>query len=284
MSKYNLYIKKYLGKKKISAIKESDIKAWRRKVLDQKKIRGKNSGDCISKTTVNRAFGIVRSMYNRFASDLPNPCKDIPKYHEKKRKVFLRSDHLRAFFKTLDNKKTPEYLKDMLLIFLYTGARRANVLSMQWKDVDLSLKFWIIPEVKSENDQEELVIPLIDGAVEILEKRKKRTKSVFVFPSEKSKTGHIVEPKRAWKSFLKNAGLPTDYRLHDLRRTQGSWQAISGISGDIIGKALGHKSRDATAHYIHLTLSPVRNAMQQAVDAMEKEVSLPDKVVKIENG
>jgi len=62
----------------------------------------------------------------------------------------------------------------------------------------------------------------------------------------------------------------TDVRIHDLRRTMGSWQARSGASLLIIGKSLGHKSQQATAVYARLDTDPVRAAMEAATSAMLK--------------
>ena len=59
-----------------------------------------------------------------------------------------------------------------------------------------------------------------------------------------------------------------DIRIHDLRRTMGSWQARTGASLSIIGKSLGHKSQQATAVYARLDLDPIREAMETATNAM----------------
>jgi len=59
-----------------------------------------------------------------------------------------------------------------------------------------------------------------------------------------------------------------DIRIHDLRRTMGSWQARTGASLAIIGKSLGHKSQQATAIYAQLDLDPIREAMETATAAM----------------
>lgn len=59
-----------------------------------------------------------------------------------------------------------------------------------------------------------------------------------------------------------------DIRIHDLRRTMGSWQARTGASMVIIGKSLGHKSHQSTAVYARLDLDPVRAAMETATSAM----------------
>jgi len=59
-----------------------------------------------------------------------------------------------------------------------------------------------------------------------------------------------------------------DVRLHDLRRTLGSWAAMTGATTGIIGKALGHKSTQATAIYARLDLDPVRAAITTATAAI----------------
>lgn len=59
-----------------------------------------------------------------------------------------------------------------------------------------------------------------------------------------------------------------DLRLHDLRRTHGSWMAANGASLPMIGKALGHKNPSTTAIYARLNLDPVRLAVAQASTAL----------------
>lgn len=59
-----------------------------------------------------------------------------------------------------------------------------------------------------------------------------------------------------------------DVRIHDLRRTLGSWQAKTGASLAIIGKSLNHKNTQTTAIYARLDLDPVRQSVNTAVAAM----------------
>lgn len=68
-----------------------------------------------------------------------------------------------------------------------------------------------------------------------------------------------------------NVALPTgllDVRIHDLRRTFASYQAMTGSSLQIIGKSLGHKSQQATQIYARLNLDPVRSSVEKAVETM----------------
>ena len=67
---------------------------------------------------------------------------------------------------------------------------------------------------------------------------------------------------------LKEAAGLQDVRIHDLRRTLGSWQARNGASLLLIGKSLGHKTPQATAIYARLDLDPVRASVSAAASAM----------------
>jgi integrase len=60
----------------------------------------------------------------------------------------------------------------------------------------------------------------------------------------------------------------TDLRIHDIRRTFGSYQAITGASLSVIGKSLGHKCSQATQVYARLHLDPIRESMEKATRAM----------------
>ena len=66
----------------------------------------------------------------------------------------------------------------------------------------------------------------------------------------------------------------SDLRIHDLRRTLGSWQAMTGASLSIIGKSLNHKSQQATASYARLDLDPIRQSVTTATSAMLEAAGL----------
>ena len=59
-----------------------------------------------------------------------------------------------------------------------------------------------------------------------------------------------------------------DLRIHDLRRTLGSWQVATGANLPVIGRTLQHQNVSTTAIYARLNLDPVRDAMQKATKAM----------------
>lgn len=214
----------------------------------------------------NRVLALIRIIYNKaieWGWDGINPAQGIKKYKEKSRERFLHPDELPQFFKSLDAEAN-DTIRDYIYISLFTGARKATVLAMPWGNINLERREWFIPETKN---GESLRIHLIDEVVTILKKRMELygTKE-WVFEGT-GKTGHLVEPKSGWKRILQRAGIK-DLRLHDLRRTLGSYQAATGANSYIIGKSLGHKSSEATAIYARLNIDPVRDSVEKATQAM----------------
>jgi integrase len=195
-----------------------------------------------------------------------NPCRGIKKFKEISRDRFLSGEELGRFFEALDLSENPTF-KDFVLLCLFSGARKSNVLGMRWKDIDFERNVWKIPGEMSKNG-DPLLIPLGPDVLDILRRRRAETSSVFVLPGPGT-SGHYREPKRAWATLLKRAKLE-DLRIHDLRRSMGSWMTIQGTSLPIVGKALGHKTSQATSIYARLNLDPVRVAMESAIEAMTR--------------
>lgn len=54
-----------------------------------------------------------------------------------------------------------------------------------------------------------------------------------------------------------------DVRLHDLRRTVGSWLAQAGNSLPLIGRVLNHTNPQTTAIYARLGDDPARKALAE---------------------
>lgn len=216
-------------------------------------------------TTANRVIAMASSLFG-YAAERKlfkgmNPAHGIKKFPETKRDRFLQSDELPAFFKSLAEEPN-ETLRDYFLISLLTGARRSNVQEMQWSHIHLDRAEWRIPTTKNGDPQ---TVTLTTEVVEILRTRQ-GSDPMWVFPGT-GVTGHLVEPKKAWKRVLGRAGI-ANLRIHDLRRTLGSWQAKTGASLVIVGKSLNHKSPSTTAIYARLDLDPVRDSVERATGAM----------------
>lgn len=253
---FDFYLGKW-AKRKLSQFKDTDFGNLHREI-------GKDHP-----TTANRVIAMASSLFN-YANERKvykgeNPAQGIKKFPETKRDRFVQADELPAFFSALAD-ETNEILRDYFLISLLTGVRRSNVQEMQWEQINFDRAEWRIPKTKN-GDPQTITLPV--EALEILRNRFDRRidRSVsWVFPG-RGVTGHIVEPKKAWARILARSGLE-DLRIHDLRRTLGSWQAKTGASLLIIGKTLNHKSPNTTAIYARLDLDPVRESVDKATNAM----------------
>jgi integrase len=206
-------------------------------------------------------------MFNRaidWGWENANPAHGIKKFKERSRDRFIQSDELPRFFAAL-GEETSIIVRDYILISLLTGARRSNVLSMRWDEINFDRITWTIPLTKN---GESHTLPLVPAAIDVLKTRQKNNinSSPWVFPGTGA-SGHLVETKKPWKRILNKAGIK-DLRIHDLRRSLGSWQAATGASLSIIGKTLAHKNISTTAIYARLNIDPVRESMNKATNAI----------------
>ena len=153
--------------------------------------------------------------------------------------------------------------REFFALSLHTGTRRQSLLTMRWDDVDLARATWTIPAHWSKHGDEVLVPLTVEATALLSEMKTRRGASVWVFPSSRSSSGHITEPKKAWARLLKAAGIE-GLTIHDLRRTFGSRLAESGASGAVIAAAMGHKSLQSAKPYLHLQVDVVRQHMERA--------------------
>lgn len=234
----------------------------------------------IGNHTANRVLALVKALFNT-AIDLgrynTNPAARLMGFEEQTRERFLQADELPKFWAALEAEPS-EKIRDFVKVSLFTGQRRSNVAAMRWADVNFDRAMWSIPQTKTGRHE----VPLTIEALEILKRRKAANgSSEFVFPGLHGK-GHLKDPMRQWRAILDRAGID-DLRIHDLRRSLGSWQAITGASLQVVGKTLGHSRPETTAIYSRLSDDPVRAAMGTATAAI-MQATKPKRTRKAKGG
>jgi integrase len=245
----------------------------RKNILDLHASIGKKNG----KVTANRIVTMLRTLYNWALNSCEwrgvNPASRIERFAERSRERYLLPDEAKRLFAALSLEPSKD-LRAFVVIALFTGARRNDILSMRWADVNFETTSWTIPDPKSRTPY---IVPLMPEVVEILNERRSDSKltdskanlkeSPYVFPGV-GKTGHLTGFKHSWPELLKRAKL-SQFRIHDLRRTLGSWMATAGESLPIIGKSLGHAtSLGATSIYARIQNEAVRKAMERATQSL----------------
>ena len=236
-----------------------------------------------------------------------NPVEGIRKNPERSRDRFLQTTEVPRFFKALADEPN-ETVRDYFLLSLLSGARRANVLAMKWAEIDFDRAEWRIPRTKNDDPHTiPLTVEAMgvlksrqgkDGAPFVLPGRGKKghlvepkggwrrifdrdeltrlsraihQKGAGFAPRSGETLGSSLTRARALAKKLEidaTAFRMADLRIHDLRRTLGSWQARTGASLSIIGKSLNHKSVQTTAIYSRLDTNPVRESVERATSAM----------------
>jgi integrase len=253
LSNFNKHLSHWRNRK-LSAIQKIDVVNLHNQI-------GRKSGHYAA----NRVLELISALFNKaieWGWKGENPAAGAPTFPEHKRERFLQPEEVPAFFKALAVEGN-ETIRDYILISLFTGARRANVQAMRWEEINLEQAKWRIPVTKHGDSE---TVTLSPEVLAILDTRKASAVREWVFPGT-GRSGHLEEPKAAWKRILQRAKI-RDLRLHDLRRTLGSWQAAGGSSLIVIGKSLGHKSLAATQIYARLNLDPVRASVNAATAAM----------------
>jgi integrase len=235
-----------------------------------------------------------------------NPAKGIQKFPETSRDRFLQADELPRFFASLAEEPNQTF-RDYVLISLLTGVRRSFVLCMRWDDVHLDRAEWrtkakggslqtvplteeaiTILKTRYAERQSDFVFPgtgatghfadpktgwnrLFDrDELQQLANRIAASGGTFQIDTEHTMPSNLQQA-RAEAKRLKVDTTGTrihDLRIHDLRRTLGSWQAKTGASLVVIGKTLNHKSPSTTAIYARLDSDPVRQSMGRATSAI----------------
>lgn len=247
-----------LGHKKLNQIK-------RRDVLEMHEESGARAP-----RAANLALAVLRSALN-YAVDREileaNPCDRIRKHPERPKERHLSPAEIARLYQVLASEPDRD-LHDVIKLALLTGARRGNLLSMRWQDINLPARLWTVPQAQTKTGKT-YVISLTPEAAAILQRRAEEAEdgAVHVFP------GRVVgQPisniKRGWTRVRAAAGLE-DVRFHDLRHTLASLMINAGASLPVVGKQLGHANNTTTSRYAHLVQDTVADAVERATAGLE---------------
>jgi integrase len=166
-----------------------------------------------------------------------------------------KSDHLLkqqlpAWFDNVGKLNNP-YIKSYLVVLLLTGARRNELLSLKWEDVDFQ---WDSLHIRDKVEGQR-VIPLTPYVSHLLMSLKRENEWVFYSPS--SATGCLVEPYKALQQVSDGAGVIVT--LHGLRRTFKSLSEWQEVPVGVVAQIMGHKpSATVEKHYTQRPLDLLR--------------------------
>jgi integrase len=239
------------GGLKARAVKRADVAALHARIGKTAPYEANRTLALLSKMfELARRWGFVPEGH-------PNPARDIDRFKEEKRDRWVTSDELPRLAQAI-NEEQNESARCALWLYLLTGARKSELLKARWMDIDWTRAELRLPETKAGRVH---YIPLSGPALTLLQAMQRDEDNPFIFPG-KVQGAALVNIAKPWHRVRTAAGV-ADVRLHDLRRTVGSWLAQSGNSLHLIGRVLNHSNQSTTAVYARFGEDSVRAALEQ---------------------
>lgn len=244
----------------------SEIQAWH--------IRGFLAGlmeKGIGASSVNRKLSSIKSFFkflHKTGVVSVNPASVVqgPK-KPKKLAVFIDEDHLKTLYEHYTFKDGYEGMLDKLIIdLLYqTGIRRAELLSLKEKDVDL---YELHLKVLGKRNKER-IIPFSLELKRNLEsyltvKKELNLSNPFLLASPKNNPISASYANRVVKQILGSVTTAKKKSPHVLRHTFATHLLNNGADINAVKELLGHANLSATQIYTHNTIEKLKKTYNQA--------------------
>lgn len=168
----------------------------------------------------------------------------VPSLREPKVRVRWIEKHQARIL--IENLQT-DWMKAICSFALLTGARKGEILSLRWANVDLGRKIVVIAAEDSKSGRAR-PLPLNDEAVKIMRNLPRESEYAF------SRDGNKVEEMKRDEFYkaLKLSGI-SDFRFHDFRHTWASWHVQNGTPLMTLKELGGWEKLEMVNKYAHLS-------------------------------
>lgn len=235
---YNKYIKKYLGSKKVTEIKQLHIK----ECIKAQEDLG------ISARTVKTTLELLNPLFKEAIANRLiqfNPCDGITiKRPNTKKIVNNATEELveikRTIYELFGN--DPIFLS--FYLFALIGKRKGEILNLRWENINFKRNTFLIEDTKN-NEHQTNTLP--SSIKQELEKFKKPKGWIYQSPRVKGKAMSNIE-----KQTIKIKAILPNFTLHRLRNVIVSAMAEQGVSATLMSAALGHNNTATLAKYLTL--------------------------------
>ena len=242
--------KNSIGSFSLADVTPALIIEYRSKLVLEKSER---KGAKRSNATVNRycsvlshAFTIAVKEWNWMQE---NPMMKIKKLKEPRGRVrFLNDEERERLLEACQESSSP-FLYILVVLGISTGARKMEIRSLEWKDVDLNRGMIILHDTKN---GERRSLPLVGIAKDLMKAHyKNRNKNTeLVFPAKNLQTP--IDIRTPFETALQKAEIE-DFKWHDLRHSCASYLAMNGATLAEIAGVLGHKTLSMVKRYSHIS-------------------------------
>ena len=215
----------------------------------------------VKPATVNRDLATLKTMFNKaveWGKIEENPAKKVKFLREPGGRLrYLEKEEIRQL---LSN--SPERIRPILILAIFTGMRRGEIMGLKWHDIDIQRGIIYLLDTKNGTKREVFMNDLVKKT---LIRAPKHPDSPYIFCNKYGKPYHDIR-KSFWTA-LKKSGI-LNFRFHDLRHTFASQLVMSGADINTVRELLGHKDIRMTLKYSHLS----QDYKRQAVDTLGRQM------------
>ena len=253
----------YFGDRKLTEIDERAVVEYRN--YRRRQPLKWNPKRTVKGATVNRELACLHCIF-QFALKrkyiAENPTSDVKHFNERQERPSKRMLTVDDEHRILE--AAPPHLRVAIVLLVQTGGRTySEGLSLRWDQVDL-VHSVIHPGSSVKTTDSAQPLPLSRLASDVLKEWKKEQSpdSPYVFPSPRKAGKPIRSVKRAWRTALKNAGVPyfPIYTLRHVFCTRLSWVAPDAV----VQRAMRHSSPETKRHYQLGMVDQVREGIERA--------------------
>jgi len=260
-----MYVRKHIlprwGKHRLNDVHQPDIAKW----LADKAIEGLAPAT-IEKIRVIFGRSFELALQWNVAGVDRNPVRGIPrKPINNARDRFLTSEEAERLLVAAGCSRNKQ-LRNIVGLLLLTGARVSELLSAEWRHVDLARRAWFIPTSKTGKSRH---VPLSQAAIALIESLPRFDRCPYLLPNPETKKPYS-DIKHPWQTARDLAGLP-DLRIHDLRHSAASFMINAGIDLYAVGKVLGHANHASTLRYAHLANETLLAAVEAGAAKLQTD-------------
>ena len=255
----------------ISRITSDDIEAtrfFRTVLIVSKKKRAVTTVECSAQYT-NQALRTVRRMLSK-ARDW-RLISSVPKIRLAKaygRDTLIDPDTEQLLLDDLaepaDNSRIQqlrEQLRDFIVIAQDTGMRPKAILRMRIENIDWANRRIWNPYGKTAKSRR--YVAMSQRMKEVLTASCADKRDGWVFPSPRSRTGHVNSMNYAFRSLRRRLGLSEKLVLYCARHTYGSYTVEATGNIFAVADSMGHVDLQSMKPYQHHRLDPLREAIDR---------------------
>ena len=266
------YLTRHAVRKKSGSWDERRIRQWLKPKWGSRQIRSLRRAEIAAEHArlgealpyeANRRLALLRHMLNlarqwgMVDETLASPATAIPMHPERARERWLRADELPRLAEAIDQEQNT-YIRSGLWLLLLTGMRKNEMLRAKWEHIDWDRSELRLGETKGGRPH---YVPLSPAAIAILQTIPRQAGNPYILVGAKPGK-HLRNIDEAWGRIRARAGIE-DVRVHDLRRTAGSWLAQAGNSLHLVGSILGHRNLSTTQIYARLGQDVMHRALDE---------------------